>query len=83
MDGPRTRLALQAWTVLVLAFLFFPLVLIFVYAFNSSNIESWPLPGLTLRWLNVTWNDDQVRRSLLLSLQAGLTATGIALLLGS
>ena len=83
MDGPKTRLVLQALTLLVLAFLFFPLVLIFLYAFNSSNIESWPLPGLTFRWLSVTWNDDQVRTSLLLSVQAGLTATGIALLLGS
>ena len=83
MDGPRTRLALQAWTLLVLGFLFFPLFLIFLYAFNSSNIESWPLPGLTFRWLSVTWNDEQVRTSLLLSVQAGLTATGVALLLGS
>jgi len=83
MDGPRTKLALQAWTVLVLGFLFFPIALIFLYAFNSSNIESWPLPGLTTRWLSVTWNDEQVRGSLLLSVQAGLTATGIALLLGS
>jgi putative spermidine/putrescine transport system permease protein len=78
-----SRLALQAWTGLVLVFLFFPILLIFLYAFNSSNIESWPLPGLTTRWLAVTWNDYQVRDSLLLSLQAGLTATAIALLLGS
>ena len=69
--------------MLVLGFLFFPLFLIFLYAFNSSNIESWPLPGLTFRWLSVTWNDEQVRTSLLLSVQAGLTATGVALLLGS
>jgi putative spermidine/putrescine transport system permease protein len=83
MESPATRLALQVWTLLVLGFLFFPIVLIFLYAFNSSNIESWPLPGLTFRWLTVTWNDQQVRGSLLLSLQAGLTATGIALVLGS
>jgi putative spermidine/putrescine transport system permease protein len=31
----------------------------------------------------VTWNDEQVRGSLLLSIQAGLSATAIALLLGS
>jgi ABC-type spermidine/putrescine transport system permease subunit II len=40
VDGPKTRLALQVWTLLVLGFLFFPLFLIFLYAFNSSNIES-------------------------------------------
>ena len=69
--------------MLVLGFLFFPLALIFLYAFNSSNIESWPLPGLTTRWLSVTWNDEQVRSALLLSVQAGMTATAIALVLGS
>jgi putative spermidine/putrescine transport system permease protein len=79
----RTRLALQAWTALVLLFLFFPIGLIFLYAFNSSNVESWPIPGLTLKWFAVTWNDYQVRDALLLSIQAGLAATGIALLLGS
>ena len=83
MDGPKTRLALQAWTLLVLAFLFFPLFLIFLYAFNSSNIQSWPIPGLTLRWFTATWNDYQVREALLLSVEAGLTATGVALVLGS
>jgi putative spermidine/putrescine transport system permease protein len=83
VDGPRTKLALRVWTLLVLGFLFFPLALIFLYAFNSSNVESWPLPGLTTRWLSVTWADDQVRGSLLLSLQAGLTATAIALVLGT
>ena len=36
-----------------------------------------------MRWLAVTWNDNQVRDALLLSLQAGLTATAIALVLGS
>ena len=83
MTSLRTRLALQLWTALVLLFLFFPLALIFLYAFNSSNIQSWPLPGLTLRWFTATWNDYQVREALLLSVEAGLTATGVALVLGS
>ena len=48
-----TRLALQAWVVLILLFLFIPIGLIFLYAFNTSNIESWPIPGLTLKWFPV------------------------------
>ena len=83
MSGRGERLALQAWTALVLLFLFFPIGLIFLYAFNRSNVQSWPIPGLTLDWFVVTWNDPEVRSSLLLSLQAGLLATVIALLLGS
>ncbi|HUY72957.1 MAG TPA: ABC transporter permease [Candidatus Dormibacteraeota bacterium] len=64
-------------------FLFVPILLIFFYAFNSSNIESWPIPGLTLKWFTATWNDDTVRTALGLSLQVGLVATAIALALGS
>ena len=83
MEGRWTRLALQAWVVLILMFLFIPIFLIFLYAFNTSNIQSWPIPGLTLKWFGSTWNDHDVRSSLGLSLQAGLTATALALVLGS
>jgi ABC-type spermidine/putrescine transport system, permease component II len=83
MEGFWTRLALRVWSVLILLFLFIPIFLILIYAFNSSNIESWPLPGLTTKWFAETWNDPEVRTSLVLSLQTGLTATGLALVLGS
>ncbi|HEX9098356.1 MAG TPA: ABC transporter permease [Candidatus Dormibacteraeota bacterium] len=83
MEGPWTRFALRLWAALILLFLFVPLLLIFLYAFNKSNIESWPIPGLTLKWFTSTWNDADVRTSLKLSVQAGLTATALALILGS
>jgi putative spermidine/putrescine transport system permease protein len=81
--GFWTRVALRAWAALILLFLFFPILLIFFYAFNTSNIESWPIPGLTTRWFGSTWNDPDVRAALLLSVQAGLAATAVALVLGS
>jgi putative spermidine/putrescine transport system permease protein len=77
------RIALRAWVVLILLFLFIPIALIFFYAFNTSNIESWPIPGLTTKWFTATWDDENVRSALGLSLQAGLTATALALVLGS
>src|ERR1700730_9207032 len=83
MEGRWTRLALQVWTVLILLFLFIPIVLILIYAYNTSNIQSWPIPGFTLKWFTSTWNDPEVRTSLELSLRAGLTATALALVLGS
>ena len=81
--GFWSGLALRAWAALVLLFLFFPILLIFFYSFNTSNIESWPIPGLTTKWFGATWNDPNVRAALLLSVQAGLAATAIALVLGS
>jgi putative spermidine/putrescine transport system permease protein len=83
MEGFWTRMTLRIWVALILLFLFFPILLIFFYAFNTSNIESWPIPGLTLKWFTATWNDDNVRSAFVLSIQAGLAATALALVLGS
>jgi putative spermidine/putrescine transport system permease protein len=81
--GFWSRMALRAWAALVLLFLFIPILLIFFYAFNTSNIESWPIPGLTTMWFSSTWNDATVRSALLLSVQVGIAATAVALILGS
>ncbi|HYU64371.1 MAG TPA: ABC transporter permease [Verrucomicrobiae bacterium] len=83
MEGVWTRVVLRVWVALILLFLFIPIALIFVYAFNTSNIQSWPIPGFTLKWFSSTWDDPDVRRALTLSLQAGLTSTALALVLGS
>jgi putative spermidine/putrescine transport system permease protein len=83
MERTGTRIALRVWTVLVVCFLWFPLVLIGVYAFNSSNVQGWPIPGWTTHWFRVAWNDPDVRNALWLSFKVGLLATAIALVLGS
>src|SRR5207245_10110377 len=77
------RLPLRLSVALIPPLLFPPIVLTFVYAFNTSNIQGWPIPGFTTKWFASTWDDPDVRRALTLSLKAGLTATGLALVLGS
>ena len=83
MEPRGLRVALRIWVGLVLAFLFVPIVLIVLYAFNFSNIESWPISHFSLRWFSVAWHDPQVRGAFLLSVRVGLIATVLALLLGS
>jgi len=83
VEGRFSRAGLGLWTVLVVLFLWFPLAVILVYAFNTSNIQSWPIPGFTLRWFRVAWDDPEARAALVLSLKAALAATGIALVLGT
>jgi putative spermidine/putrescine transport system permease protein len=82
-EGWLARLALRIWVAGVLAFLFVPIAIICLYAFNSSNVQSWPIHGLSTKWFTVAWDDPQVRSALLLSLQAAVWSTVIALLLGS
>jgi putative spermidine/putrescine transport system permease protein len=77
------RIALSLWTALIMLFLFIPIVLIVVYAFNPSNVQSWPLSGVSTKWFSQAWNNEEVRHALWLSVRAGLLATGIALALGS
>jgi putative spermidine/putrescine transport system permease protein len=83
MEGRLGRGALTLWAVGVVLFLWLPLGIILVYAFNTSNIQSWPIPGVTLRWFRVAWNDPEARDALLLSLKAAFAATAIALVLGT
>src|SRR6202171_495011 len=83
MEGFWTRVALRIWAVLIMLFLFVPLLVIFLYAFNKSNIETWPISALSTKWFASTWNDPDVRTALLLSLKTALAATGLALVLGS
>jgi putative spermidine/putrescine transport system permease protein len=83
METSFTRGALRVWTVLVVLFLWIPLVVIAVYAFNKSVVQSWPLPGWTTHWFKVAWDNPDARAALRLSVEVGLLATGIALALGS
>jgi len=83
MEGRVTRIWLRVWVVGVLLFLFVPIAIICLYAFNSSNVQAWPIQGLSTKWLTVAWNDPQVHAALWLSVKAGLFATAVALVLGS
>jgi len=79
----RARLALSAWVALVLAFLYVPLGIIVLYAFNSSNVQGWPIASLTTKWFSPTWHDQEMRDALILSAKAALGATLVAVVLGS
>lgn len=83
METRGARIGLVLWTVLVILFLWVPLALIMVYAFNTSNVQSWPIAGFTTHWFRVAWQTEEVRQAIWLSVRAGLFATGIALVLGS
>ena len=66
-----------------LAFIYVPLMVIVIYAFNSSNVLEWPPPGLTTHWFSQAFHDSGPRDALVTSLKAGVAATAIAILLGT
>ncbi|HEX5584387.1 ABC transporter permease, partial [Gaiella sp.] len=74
METRTTRVGLWAWATLVFLFLWIPIAIMALYAFNSSNIQSWPIPGFTTKWFSEAWHDEEVRDALWLSFRAGLLA---------
>ena len=75
--------AFTIWAVVVYAFLFLPILLIVLYAFDKATVESWPIHSLTFHWFSVAWHNSDARSALWLSVKVGLLATAIALTLGS
>ena len=83
VERRSTRIALWIWVALVLAFLYVPILIICLYAFNESNVQSWPIPGLTTKWFSPAIHNPDMQSALWLSLKAAALATTVALVLGT
>jgi putative spermidine/putrescine transport system permease protein len=79
----KAQWLLRTGVGLGLAFIYAPLIVIGVYAFNSSKILKWPPPGLTLDWFTKAFESETAREAVLTSVEAGLAATTIAIVLGT
>jgi putative spermidine/putrescine transport system permease protein len=66
-----------------LAFIYIPLIVIVLYAFNSSKILAWPPPSWTTHWFSQAFKNEAAREAFFTSIKAGLIATTIALTLGT
>ena len=79
----RSRWLLRAGVAVALAFIYVPLIVIAIYAFNSQASLAWPPSGLTLDWFGKAFENAGARDAFLNSLKAGLAATALALVLGT
>lgn len=83
MGSRLVSAVLRLWTWAVMFFLLAPLAIIVLYAFNASNIQSWPIKGFTLKWFYLAWHNAEIFSALALSLEVGLLTTLMAVLLGT
>ena len=67
----------------IMGFLFLPIVVVIAYAFSAAPIPAWPITGFALHWFADTWNDDEIRQALTLSVEVAILATAMAILLGT
>jgi putative spermidine/putrescine transport system permease protein len=83
VESRLTRVLLRLGALATLAFIYLPLIVIALYAFNRNVTQAWPIEKYSTRWFSVAFNDPDVREALKNSLLAALGATAIALLLGT
>ncbi len=83
VESRMTRYLLRIAVALTLAFIYMPLVVIGLYAFNESVTQGWPIESFSTKWFSVAFDNEGVREALKLSLLAGIGATAIALVLGT
>jgi len=79
----RAKALLRLGVGVGLAFIYVPLIVIGIYAFNTSKILAWPPPGLTLHWFSRAFENEAAKEAFFTSIKAGVVATSIALVLGS
>ncbi len=78
-----TRRLLGLVTAAALLFVYAPLALVMVNSFNTSRTFAWPPPGLTGRWWEAAWHSAGARSAVLVSVEAAVIATTLALVLGT
>lgn len=77
------RVGLRIMTGLTLAILYLPLLVVLIYAFNPSRVQTWPPSGLSLHWFGEAFSNPKVLAAFGTSVVAALGATAIALVLGT
>ena len=83
VESRLTRTLLRLGAVATLAFIYLPLLVIGLYAFNESVTQAWPIDNFSTKWFRIAYEDEEVRNALWLSVQAALGATLVALVLGT
>jgi putative spermidine/putrescine transport system permease protein len=83
VESRLTRILLRLGAGVTLAFIYVPLIVIALYAFNRNVTQAWPIENYSTRWFSVAFHDEDVRDALKLSVLAALGATVVALVLGT
>lgn len=73
---------LPAYAVLYLVFLYAPIALLPLFAFNDSTVIAFPLSGQTTKWFGEMWADTQMFNALRNSIIVAVSSASISTILG-
>ena len=82
-ESAPVRALLRLFSGGVLVFLYLPLVVLAIYAFNESRTLAWPPSGFTFDWWAQAASNPRIIDAFINSVLAALGATSIALILGT
>ncbi len=77
------RWLLRLATTVGFLFLYIPIIVIGLYAFNAQRVQAWPIQAYSTQWFTAALENDSVRDAFALSIEVALGATAIALVLGT
>lgn len=83
VESRLTRALVRLGAGFTLFFIYFPLIVIALYAFNENVTQEWPISDWGTKWFSVAYNNESVREALKNSVVAALAATAVALVLGT
>jgi putative spermidine/putrescine transport system permease protein len=83
VESRAVRILLRSASALVLGFLYLPLIILAIYAFNPSRLLAWPPTGFTLDWFGEALANPSVLQALVNTFVVATFATAIALVLGT
>ena len=83
VESRLTRALLRLGAGFTLVFMYFPLIVIGLYAFNENVTQEWPIQNWSTKWFSVAFHNEGVRTALKNSVIAAVAATLVALVLGT
>lgn len=83
MNGRFQGGGLRAYAILYLLFLYAPILLLPIFAFNAGTIVAFPLKGFTTGWFGQMWDNAALRKALTNSLIIAFSASILSTCLGT
>lgn len=74
---------LTVYAVAYMLFLYAPVVLLPMFAFNDSTIIAFPLSGFTTKWFDVLWQTEALHQAVRNSLIVGIATAVLSTILGA
>jgi spermidine/putrescine transport system permease protein len=77
------NIAIGGAALAVMLFIYFPMLVVVVYSFNSESVNAFPIKGFSFRWYQQLFENTALLKALRISLMIAVLATSLALIIGT